>query len=192
MNYDRIILELLDRVKSLEEQVEEIKHTREIDEFLEENEDTNEGLTRFHAREKVMKEIEERFPDYAVFKASRADGSGILLHTDKRLEPHRIKFYHSKLHARGHAWHSIKLDEISRVSYVILSMLDNNNKLQVFIYTSEELLLYEEEHRKMHEDMLHLYLTVNGNQAIEIREEYKDVSEYLNNWEVLSPENLVD
>ncbi len=191
MNYDRIILELLDRVKSLEEQVEDIKSALVDEDANEVGDGTNDTLTRFYARERVMKEIADRFPDYTVSKASRAEGNGIRLQTLNRIEPYRIKFYHSKLHERGHAWHSINLDEIVDISYVILSMVDADNQFQVFVFTSEELLRYEDNNRKGSENILHLYFTVNGNKATEIRETHIDVSEHLNNWDVLSPDKLI-
>ncbi len=192
MNYDKIILELLSRVQELEEQMSEVKgklSSIEIEEELIEAE--QDEFTRSQARDKAIKIIQQKYPDYLVEKASRKEGSGIRVYKPNSKKPLIIKFYHSKTHNPSgeleHGWHVVHLDNVIEtiIDFCIFSLVDSNGKWNFFIYEPEELGWYYKNHRSSENDILHLYFSVIGDKAIETRENKVDVSDHLNNWEVL-------
>lgn len=199
MNYDKIILELMSRVQVLEEKVtdvqSELKSLKdEVDEdLLEEDSGVAGDFTRSKARDKAMKMIQSKFPDCFVEKASRLEGSGI-----KIMKPDVgakraviIKFYHSKTyeHRSGyeHAWHTINLEEIigSIYDYCLFSVVDKNGNWNFFLYEADELGEYRDENRSADSNQLHLYFVVEDGKATEVREKTVNVTDHLNNWDVI-------
>lgn len=195
MNYDRIILELMSRVQNLEEQLVEVKNELAYrkDEDFEELDNEQEEFTRSQARDKAIKTIQSKFPDYLVEKASRKEGSGIkVIKSDKNSKKAIIiKFYHSKIHEHkgglDHAWHTINLDEIigSIYDFCLFSVVDKNGDWNFFIYEPDELGFYRDENRSTNSELFHLYFSIKDGKAIETRENNIDVTEHLNNWHVL-------
>jgi hypothetical protein len=197
MNYDRIILELLNRVQTLEEQMAEVKaelssqdDDREEDEVAEEK--GQGGFTRSQARDRAMKLIQTKFPDFVVDKATRKQGSGIKIYKPDSKRPVFIKFFHSRSfeHRSGefeHSWHVVKLNEVlgSEFDYCLFSMVDSHGSWNFFIYEPEELGIYNEENRSSGNEILHLYFCVHDGAATEVREQIVDVSDHLNNWDIL-------
>lgn len=199
MNYDRIILELLNRVQILEEQIAEIKaeFSSRGDDFEDDNSDGDEEneqdeITRSQARDKAMKIMQSKNPDYLVQKASRKEGSGIKVHKPNPnvKKPIIIKFYHSKTHNSGefeHGWHVVRLDDVlgTVIDYCMFSIVDSKGDWNFFIYEPDELGMYYEDNRSSDNDILHLYFVVKGGKATEVRENPVDVSDHLNNWDIL-------
>lgn len=199
MNYDKIILELLSRVQILEEQMAEVKS--ELANRYDEHEDDDEEdvarqgeVTRSQAREKAIKIIQSKFPDYLVEKASRKEGSGIKV-IKPDIDSKRaifIKFFHSKTyeHRTGafeHAWHTVNLNDIigTYIDYCMFSVLDKNGNWNFLIYEPDELGLYNEQNRSAKSELLHLYFVIEDGKAKEVRENTVDVTDHLNNWDVL-------
>ncbi len=199
MNYDRIILELMNRVQLLEEKVlthDDWIHSRnDNDEETEEIEDNTKGsYTRKQAREMVIDIIQRKFPNYLVTTASRKEGSGIKITKPdlKYKRPILIKFYHSRsfTHKSGeneHGWHVTKLTDVvgTNVDYCLYSMVDSNDTWSFFIFESEQIGQYHDENRADDGNALHLYFSVQNGTAKELREGTIDVTSYLNNWEKL-------
>jgi hypothetical protein len=191
MNYDRIILELLDRVKALEDEVEEIQSVLENDDSepqcLPDNEQGS--FSRKDARQRIMELIQEKFPDYKVSKARRNQGSGIIVNTPRKTIV--IKYYHSRTHEGRsgieHGWHRVHLDEIIGTIFnlCIFSTIDSKGNSNYFLYRPDELGKYAEDHRSTPNDILHLYFVVEDGKAMETREDPVDVSDHLNNWDKL-------
>jgi len=199
VNYDKIILELLSRVQTLEEQMAEVKS--ELANRYDEHEDDDEEdvarqdeVTRSQAREKAIKIIQSKFPDYLVEKASRKEGSGIKV-IKPDIDSKRaifIKFFHSKTyeHRTGafeHAWHTVNLNDIigTYIDYCMFSVLDKNGNWNFLIYEPDELGLYNEQNRSAKSELLHLYFVIEDGKAKEVRENTVDVTDHLNNWDVL-------
>lgn len=189
MNYDKIILELLSRVQNLEEEVAKLRSEREAPAPEEDGESEEEGgVTRTRARDMAIAELKKRFPEYVVEKAPRRDGSGILIYTPKSRQPYRIKFYHSRVYPGGHGWHVVRLDEVMDLSYCIFSLLDESGGWHFFLYGTDELGAYRDEYRAdKDDDTLHLYFSVQDGRAAESRESTVDVTDHLDNWDVLAP-----
>lgn len=196
MNYDRIILELLSRVQILEEQMANVKaelHSRDHDsedETVDENELSD--FTRSQARDRAIKIIKSKYPDYFVEKASRKEGSGLKVHKPDSNRSLIIKFYHSKTFAHRsndfeHGWHVVRLNDVigTVIDFCMFSLVDSKGNWNFFIYGPDELGMYYDENRNSDNDMLHLYFVVNDDKAIEVRESTVDVSDHLNNWDIL-------
>jgi hypothetical protein len=198
MNYDRIILELMNRVQMLEEEVIEIKTKMTLidndsnDDPDEEGEEQDE-VTRSQARDKAIIIINNKFPDYIVERASRKEGSGIKIHSPKpnSKKPIFIKFYHSKVHRTGdieHGWHVVRLNDVRStvIDFCLFSFVDSSGNWSYFLYEQDEVGMYYDEHRpNSNNDILHLYFVVKNGRATEEREDKVDVTDHLNNWHVL-------
>lgn len=194
MNYDKIILELLSRVQTLEGEMAELKLelASHYEEYAGDEIEGQEEYTRSQARKKAMEIIQSKFPDYVVDKASRKEGSGIKVFKPDTKRPLIIKFYHSKSfeHRSGnfeHGWHVVRIDDVigTVVDLCMFSMVDTNDNWNFFIFDPDEIGLYTEENRSSEGNVLHLYFSVKDGKAIEVREETIDVTDHLNNWDVL-------
>ena len=206
MNYEKIILELMGRIQNLEETVGALDQRislmeGEADERIDSVSVSNpEKITRTAARKEAMDKIQELYPDYYVSTASRSEGSGIkVIKGDS--EPKRaviIKFYHSKIYLPNsgltnqsgeyeHGWHIVRLDEVigSIFDFCLFSMCGSNGRWHFFLFEPDQLGVYNDENRKKRDDELWLNFSVQGDFAYELREEKNDVTEHLDNWDVL-------
>lgn len=166
----------------------------EIENSVDESDNKQGDFTRSQARDKAMEMIKNRFPDYIVSKASRKEGSGIrLIKPDINCKKATIiKFFHSKTYKDKpedieHAWHTISLDEIvaSIYDFCLFSIVDKNGDWNFLIYEPDELVEYQDENRSADSELFHLYFTIKDSKATEIREKTIDVTDHLNNWNVL-------
>lgn len=67
----------------------------------------------------------------------------------------------------------------------MFSFVDSNANWNFFIYDPDEIGMYYEENCSSDNDILHLYFVVKDGKAIEVREDTVDVTDHLNNWDVL-------
>jgi len=67
----------------------------------------------------------------------------------------------------------------------MFSYVDSNGNWNFFIYEPDELGMYNDENRSDNSEILHLYFTVKDGKAFEVREKTVDVSDHLNNWNML-------
>jgi hypothetical protein len=196
MKYDGLIIELFGRVQQLEEQMAEVRNLiagcRQDDDEEIDSEIEEERYTRTEAREKTMEIIRGMYPDYLVDKAPRSSGSGITVHRPHDKKPLIIKFYHSRTFKNQsdkfeHGWHVVRLKEViaTTFDFCIFSLVDSHDNWNFFIFEPEELGMYKDEHRSREGNVLHLYFSVQGDSAFEVREKTVDVTDHLNNWGVL-------
>lgn len=193
MKYDKIILELLSRIQVLEEQITKIKSELASHGDYDDEGD-EEDVTRSQARAKAIEVIQNKFPDYLADVATRKEGSGIKLFkpdADAK-RPLIIKFYHSKSfrHRSGsyeHSWHVVRLNDVmgTIIDLCMFSYLESNGRWNYFIYDPNEIGMYRDENRSEDEEILHLYFVVKDGKGLEVREGTVDVTEHLNNWDVL-------
>ena len=191
MNYDKIILELLSRVQNLEDEVDKLKGMALSPEaeLAAEAEENGGGITRSQARDYAISQLKARFPEYVVQKAGRKDGSGILLNLPGHKVPCKIKFSYSRVYQTKNSWHSIRLSEVmDEVSYCLFAVAEDDGTWHFFLYGTDELLAYSENHRlDPSAETLHLYFHVEDGKAVERRETPVDVTDHLDNWDVLAP-----
>jgi len=200
VNYDKIIIELLDRIKNLETKVDRINEQINLkNEISTEVIEEKNSITRSQARDKAMNEIMKRYPDYFVDRARREEGNGI-----KILTPYKggntgviIKFIYSKIYNNADGsksyWHKVNLDEVigSYYSFVMFALMDENGLFNFFVFKPDELGIYRDNNRKKTDNpILHLYFKINNNKAFEVREEKVDVTDKLNDWSVFDEEQL--
>ncbi|WP_242847249.1 hypothetical protein [Desulfosporosinus acididurans] len=67
----------------------------------------------------------------------------------------------------------------------LFSVVDKDDKWNFFLYRPEELGMYRDKNRSRDNGVLHLYFVVNNGTAKEVREDAVDVTDHLNNWDVL-------
>lgn len=193
MNYDRIILELMNRVQVLEQQVAEIQASIGDENPASQGAGDGSDVSRSEARDKAMDSLRKQYPTYLVEKASRKEGSGIkLIKSQPGFEGAVIiKFFHSKMHgdpARGgHGWHVVNVDEVigTMIDFVMFSVVDLDGNWSFLIFKPSELGEYRDKHRSGDSEWLHLYFAVRDEKAVELREDVVDVTDHLNNWGVL-------
>jgi hypothetical protein len=196
MNYDKIILELLSRVQVLEEQMADVKaelaSRADYEEDIDEEDYDRGDITRTEARDKAIEIIQSKFPDYIADKALRKEGSGIKIYKPDAKRPLIIKFYHSKSFEHRsssyeHSWHVVRLNDVigTIIDLCMFSYVDSNGNWNFFIYEPDELGIYNKENRSGYSDILHLYFVVKDGKAYEVRENTVDVSDHMNNWDML-------
>ncbi len=194
MNYDKIILELLNRVQCLEEQMAELKAEPLTDNDCFRKDasprDSVIEYTRTQARDKAIEIIQSKYPDYIVTKASKEEGNGIKVMKPNSKEPILIKFSHSKCFPHRsenfeHGWHVVRLNDVTAINLFIFSLADSEGNLNFFIYTPDALAMYYDEYRSSENEILHLYFVVKEGKAQEAKENTIDVSNHLNNWDIL-------
>lgn len=185
----------MSRIQNLEEKMIEVNSVLEgyTSNKPEGEVEESDDVTRSQARNKAIEIIKRKFPDYLVDKASRKEGSGIkIIKSDADSKRAIIiKFFHSKTYIHRndfeHAWHTIDLNDIigTFIDYCMFSVLDKAGNWNFLIYEPVELGHYNEENRSSKSDLLHLYFVMEDGKAKDVRENSIDVSEYLNNWNVL-------
>lgn len=80
------------------------------------------------------------------------------------------------------------MDEIigTIFTYCLFSVVDKNGNWNFFLYEPCELGIYSDENRSSTSNkILHLYFAVKDGKATEVREKTIDVTDHLNNWDVL-------
>jgi hypothetical protein len=183
MNYEKTLIELMERVLGLEERVDTLESKASNEsakpkvESLFEKEST---YTRTEARAIYMRQFEETlnaagYKNIRVFKANREQGSGILIDGDDLKRPVRVKFYFSKTYGdfshkgdpdkvtEAMGWFSTDFSELNRrdIDVVVFCMpyINDDETFFDFIFNTKDLLAYKKAHRSDDGDKLHLYLT---------------------------------
>ena len=192
MNYDKIILELMTRIQSLEQVVSELLQKMSAIELNDEpREEGKRKFSRSYARHIAIEKIKELYPEYESEKALRIKGGGILV--NKPGFPQKIiKFSHSRTfqHQEGwfeHGWHSVLIDEVLYGIYdlCLFSMYDSKGEWHFFLFKPDDISEYSKKNRSGGGNELHLYFSVQGGNAYELREKKVDVTEFYNNWDLI-------
>ena len=192
------------RIQNLEETVAVLDQRLLLVEGDEDEQDesvnvtSQEKIARKQARQIAIDKIQELYPDYFVGTASRSEGSGIKINKGDALRPMIIKYYHSRVYRPGsglasqpgdyeHGWHIVRINEVVGSIYdlCIFSMCDTEGKWHFFLFTPDEIGIYNDENRVNRRNELWLYFSVQGDTAYELREDKIDVTKHLNNWNVI-------
>lgn len=195
MNYDTILVELIIRVKKLEEELNNLKQS-----VYEDSTPVDRGgleydgktFSRVQAREIAMEHLARLLPDYSVQKSTRQEGGGIKLVSrfDDVMAPVLIKFSYSKCHKKKneeHSWFTLQLSELEEnIDFCIFAMLDTNEEWHYFILSREEVVGFCKTHHAPDGDKIHLFFTIEDGQAYEIRYDKINTSWCWNNWSAFS------
>jgi hypothetical protein len=196
MNYERTILEMMERIQSLEEKVamlEEFNHEvknmddEKVDAMTQESKESG----RISSRNEIMKILHDKY-GFNVRKGNRIEGSGIVISINGK--PHNIKVSYSRSYfdyvneeVICSGWHTLFEKEINNQEFpfFIFVVADAENKFHYFIFKRENIInvfdykVYDSHKR------LHFYFRVRKDgRPFELREIEKDMSSYYNNWTI--------
>jgi hypothetical protein len=189
MNYDKIILDLYERVVSLEEKVSVLEnrlsvHNPLVDEEL--TPDSLEKVTRNSSRKYVMDKLLAENPEFSITKGNRAAKADILLKTSKHEITYTLKakFYHSKsFYNFPSGWHTVKEEElVNEDTDLFIFNVEFDKQFYPFLFSRKELLLFVKNKSTDQNHTYHFYFRVNENKVMEVRDQEKDASNYYNHW----------
>lgn len=193
MNYEKIILDLYERVVSLEEKVTTLENQLSVNNVLIEEElaaDTSEKVTRNISRNYVMDKLLAKNPQFSITKGNRAAKADILLKTSKNEITYTLKakFYHSKsFDDFPSGWHTVKEDELVNEDIdLFIFNVEFKKQFYPFLFSRKELLLFVKNKSTDQNHTYHFYFHVDGNNVVEVRDQENDASNYFNHWELPS------
>lgn len=194
MNYERTILEMLERIKTLEEKVNDLEDNN-IPENLNYKADDIDSILKVKGRSSARNEIMEIFHNeygFNVRKANRIEGSGIVILENSKTYNVKVsysgsypQFANEEVICSG--WTTLSEKDINSKDFpfFIFVVADDTNKYHYFIFKQEDLInefkykVYDSHKR------LHFYFRVKKNGSpVEVREIEKDMAAYYNNWKV--------
>lgn len=190
MKYDKIILEMLGRIQTLEEQVSMLveKDAEKNEEAISETKESGRKLSRLE----IIKILSEKYGLNAR-KGNRSEGSGVVVSKDDK--SYNIKVSYSRSYPDYvddvicAGWHTLFEKEIDNedFSFFIFVVGDTEHNYHYFIFKREDII--KEFDYKVYDAnrKLHFYFRVkNDGRPVELREEEKDMSAFYNNWDVFS------
>ncbi len=190
MNYERTILELIERVSAMEEKID----------LLEQENRNKENLTlspkkstRNFTKDDVIRRIREELSKYkiTVRKGSNLEGGGLFLKYSDETEKHVLlklsrnyvptnltKFEQFKW--RG--WHRVVHEDVPSFEHYIFS-IEHNGEIDFFIMNQEQYISLTKGKTKDANSNYYFYFVedLNGN-IYEDRDEINDMRLYFNNW----------
>lgn len=197
MNYDKIILEMLSRIKDLEEKVSMLQDYQQELQNKDEDEIKTDLLTekapkesgRTLTRKEIMNILEEKY-GFNTRIGNRAEGSGIVI--SKNGESLNIKVSYSRSYINNEeilcsGWHTLFEEEINNpaLSYFVFVVEDEEGKFHYFIFKREDLINEFEDKVYDVTGKFHFYFRVkHDGSPIESRDIEKDMKTYYDNWEV--------
>ena len=192
MNYEKLILDLYERVVSLEETVSILQ-----DQFGNKDTSVNKDepavdevkkITRNVSRNYVMKELEAENPDFIITKGNRAANADILLETRKNEITYTLKakFYHSKsFHNFPSGWHTVHKDDLVNEDLsLFIFNVEFEGSFYPFLFSRQELLLFVKDKTTDQNDLYHFYFHINKDKVMEVRDQEKDASAYYSHWKL--------
>lgn len=201
MNYEKIILEMLGRIKDLEEKVDmlqEYMREQEDNEGNESEDQDGENVTqetkesgRKLSRREIMRILKEKY-GFSVRKGNRGEGSGIVATRDGKSYNIKVSYSRSYFDYVSEevicsGWHTLFEKEIDNPDfpYFIFVVADAEQKFHYFIFKREDII--KEFDYKVYDAnrKLHFYFRVRKDgRPFELRETEKDMSAYYNNWDI--------
>ena len=151
MNYERTILEMLERIKTLEEKVtmlEEYNHElenlddEEVDAVTQEAKESGRKLSR----KEIMNILRDKY-GFNVRKGNRSEGSGIVI--SRNGKPYNIKVSYSRSYfdyvneeVICSGWHTLFEKEVNNKEFpfFIFVVADVENKFHYFIFKREDII----------------------------------------------------
>jgi hypothetical protein len=196
MNYERTVLEMLERIKTLEEKVNSLEENNHDHKNLD-NGKINKAPTeagqsgRTLSRNEVMKILHDNY-GFNVKKANRSEGSGIVILKDNKSFNVKVSYCRSfdeyaneEVICTG--WHTLFENDLNnpKFPFFIFVIADAAKKLHYFIFKREN-IINEFKYKVLDANKkLHFYFRVRKDgRPFEVREIEKDMICYYNNWTV--------
>lgn len=194
MNYEKIILDIYERVMSLEEKVTALENQLAIKEIsIKEEEppvDSSEKITRNVSRKYVMDKLTAENPDFIITKGNRATNADILLKTNENeiTNTLKAKFYHSKsFNEFPSGWHTVNEDDLMNEDiHLFIFNVEFEKSFYPFLFSRQDLLSFVKDKTTDQNNLYHFYFHVNENKVVEVRDQEKDASIYYNHWRLPS------
>jgi hypothetical protein len=205
MNYEKIILEMLERIKNLEEKVELLEEFREsfanTDEECEETDAVHLGNSgkendisgKNKSRQEIMKILTNEY-GFSVRKANRREGSGLV--ATKNGKSYGIKVSYSRSYFEYLdeellccGWHAVTKKDIENknVSFYIFVVEGEKKDYHYFIFSREDLYAYCFSQDDSPQKKVHLHFRVNREgMPYEARDGVTDMSAHYNNWKIIT------
>ncbi|MDR1709329.1 MAG: hypothetical protein LBS70_06370 [Candidatus Accumulibacter sp.] len=207
MNHDKILLEMLGRIKDLEEKVESLEEFRERFESEDDVDDESgrpEGDPRKRAgknavsgRNKARLEITKILTDkygFSVRKAYRDEGSGLVATRNGKSCGIKVSYSRSffeyvneDLQCTG--WHSVTKKDVenANAAFYVFVVEGENDLFHYFIFTRNDLLDYCFSETDSPTKKTHLYFRVSrSGRPYEARDDMADMSRHYNNWSIIA------
>jgi len=186
MDIESMMLEAFQRIKSLENQVEELNTKIEsIQTSSSESNKSNENITRNKARQMTMQKLKENNKNILIRKAIRDEGGGLVLEKDNNLIC--MKFYHSKSYDENTpvGWHALTKEDLNNTKFkVYIFTLFGNEELYTLIFTKEQLNEMISKKVMDQNERYHFGFTIEGNRAFDTRDKKIDVTYAFNNFDL--------
>ncbi|MED3982199.1 hypothetical protein [Priestia megaterium] len=189
--YEGLILECLSRIKALEEKVEVLENQLDLETKgpAVNNSDKNVKITRSTARQYVIDKLNEENKNLIAVKGNQSEGSGIVIKSNDDATKKLIaKFYYSKSHLDHiSSWHTVGADDINNDNIDLhIFAVSYNEKYFTFFFTKDELRKYVSDKRSDNSNLYHFYFQKINGKYVEIRDEEKEVSKFLERWTLVS------
>lgn len=194
MNYEKLILDLYERVVLLEETVSKLEdQLGNKDTSVNKEDPAGDGvikITRNISRNYVMKELAAENPEFIITKGNRAANADILLETKENEITYTLKgkFYHSKsFHSFPSGWHTVHKDDLVNEDLnLFIFNVEFEGSFYPFIFSRQELLLFVKDKSTDQNDLYHFYFHINNDKVMEVRDQEKDATAYYNHWKLPS------
>lgn len=206
MNYEKILLEMLDRIKTLEEKVELLETFKagfeeDLNAKDEEYDDVSAGQLskandpsgRNQCRQEIMNILKEQY-GFSVRKANRSEGSGLV--ATKNGKSYGIKVSYSRSYfeyvnedLQCCGWHAVTKADLENIniSFYVFVVEGEDDEYHYFIFTREGLYADCFSKSDLTKKKVHLYFRVTRDgRAYEAREGDTDMSEHYNNWSIIT------
>lgn len=196
MNYEKIILEMLERIKTLEEKVSILE---EYDNTIENEDNIDSVATELKksgktlARQEVARILSEKY-NFNVRKGNRSEGGGIVISKDNK--DYNVKICYSRSYFEYidekvvcSGWHTLFEKEInnSNFPFFVFVVAGAENEFYYFMFRREDIIKEFSYKNCDSKNKFHYYFQIKEDgRPVESREIEKDMSGYYNNWDIFS------
>jgi hypothetical protein len=197
MNYERTVLEMMERIKSLEEKVTTLeKCYHEMDKLDDEEVDvmTQESKEsgRTSSRNEIMNILRDQY-GFSVRKGNQSEGSGIVISKNGKSYNVKVSFSSSYFdyvpeNVICSGWHTLyeKIINNPLLPFFIFVVADAEKKFHYFIFKREDIKKVFQHKVPDSTGKLHFYFRVREDgMPVELRDKIeKNMSPYYNNWSI--------
>lgn len=207
MNYEKIILEMLERIKDLEEKVDALEDFK--DEFADDDangvetgsspsgqSNKNGNISgRNKARQEIANVLTNQY-GFSVRKANRSEGSGLV--ATKKGKSFGIRISYSRSYAKEYGpedvqcsgWHAFTKQDIENNPasfYIFVVAGEESEEYHYFIFTKESLMDEYFSQIDSPKKAVHMYFRVNRDGwPHEARDGAVDMTAHYNKWSIIS------
>lgn len=193
MNYEKIILDLYERVVTLEEKVRILDNKLASQNIPFKDEtlvNPSEKITRNVSRKYVMDQLKAENPNFSITKGNRTAKADILLKTTENEINYTLKakFYHSKsFNDFPSGWHTLHVDDlVNEDIHLFIFNVEFEKNFYPFLFSKQDLLSFVKDKATDQNNLYHFYFHIKQNKVLEVRDQEKDASIYYNNWRLPS------